>query len=128
MQALDAQACVAADGSDAVRSMSQSDRSLSQSLSQTLPQRFADRAPGDPVAVVAARPWVRRDQVEAAILHVCRGQFTAGREIARRLGRSFGTIRKNYIPRLVAAGRLEPKDLETPTSPDQAYRTVEDDS
>lgn len=89
------------------QSLSQSSRSLSQT---------------DPVA---NQRWSHREQVESAILELCRGRFVPIHELATSLARSSKTIRQNYIPRLVADGRLELRDPNNPTVPDQAYRTVE---
>ena len=99
------------------------DPGLSQSLSQSLPQTLPGQDFEASVASVAEKSWARREQVQAAILEVCRGQFCTAREIAARLGRSFTTIRKNYLAQLVAEGRLELKDPQSPRSPEQAYRT-----
>lgn len=110
------------------QSLSQTPESLSQSLSQTPPSLSQTSLPEgfeDPAARIARQRWARREQVEEVVVAVCRGRFTSIREIAARLGRTPTTIRKNYIPRLVASGRLELRDPGSPTSPDQAYRTVD---
>lgn len=103
------------------------------SLSQSLPQRLSQTAnspqnltQGLPqTSTVAGEHWSPREQVETAILELCKGRFLTVREIATALARSLKTIRQNYVTRLVADGRLELRDRDNPTIPDQAYRTVE---
>ncbi len=107
-------------------SLSQSlPQSLSQSLSQTAnsPQNLAQGLPQ--TSTVAGEHWSPREQVETAILELCKGRFLTVREIATALARSSKTIRQNYVTRLVADGRLELRDPDNPTIPDQAYRTAE---
>ncbi len=96
-----------------------------QTSPQTSPQTQIIEENEDPVAKVAGKSWARREDVERAILALCRGRFRTARELADQLGRAVKTISQNYVSQLVKDGRLEQKDPSNPQNPDQAYRTVE---
>jgi predicted HTH transcriptional regulator len=109
-----------------------SSQSSPQSSPQSPPQSPSQTSPGSMsldatllVAEVAGRSWAPRDRVQAAILEVCRGRFVTAREIATALERRVRTIVDNYLGELVTEGRLELREPSNPSSPNQAYRTVE---
>ncbi len=68
--------------------------------------------------------WARHADVQQAIVELCRGRWLSSARIAEELGRAQSTLRKSYLPELVASGDLRMRKPEHPNAPDQAYRTV----
>ncbi len=105
-----------------------------QSLQQSSQQREASlphNTPWDPDKIletlrkVAGKKWSRQEDIQAAILAVCRGAHRTVGDIATALKRSEGTVRNHYLPPLVQSGRLALRYPDTPSHPSQAYRTAE---
>jgi ATP-dependent DNA helicase RecG len=61
--------------------------------------------------------------MQAAILEFCNDRYRTPQEIAQALRRGAKTLKSNYLPHLIAAGLLEPLYPDSPTHPQQAYRT-----
>jgi hypothetical protein len=59
-----------------------------------------------------------------ALLVFCTGAWRTLPEIARALSRAEETVRKHYLPNLLARGAVERRYPGSPRHPQQAYRTV----
>lgn len=75
------------------------------------------------LAAFRQRGRVKPEEVEAAILAYCEGEYRTVKEIAHALGRARGTLHNTYLPRLVEMGRLEMRFPDQPRHSRQAYRT-----
>lgn len=103
--------------------------SLRQSPGQGLRQAASRYRDGEepaqrPATALRNIPWASRQTVDVTLLAICRDEFLTADVIAERLGRSSQTVRRHYLPRLVATGRLVLRYPETPNHPLQAYRAV----
>ena len=75
------------------------------------------------VQEVAAGRWARVRDVREAILHLCSEDYLTVDAVAAALNRAPATVQQNYVSKMVAEGRLEPRYPDTPNHPSQAYRT-----
>lgn len=75
------------------------------------------------VAEVRASAQASNDLVHQAILEVTADEYLTATEIGNRIGRSLETVRRHYIPALLAQGLLMPKFRQS-THPAQAYRAA----
>lgn len=69
--------------------------------------------------------WARHADVQQAIVELCRGRWLSSAQIADELGRAQSTLRKSYLPELVASGDLRMSKPEQPNAPDQSYTATE---
>lgn len=68
--------------------------------------------------------WAPRASVEAAVLAACGGTFRTLHELSAMLNRTPTTLRARYVRALVVRGQLVLRHPDTPSHPDQAYRTA----
>jgi ATP-dependent DNA helicase RecG len=71
-----------------------------------------------------ARRRVPEAELESALIALCAGEFRTLPEIARLCNRAPDTLRTHYLARMVRDGRMVLRFPETPTHPDQGYRTA----
>lgn len=69
---------------------------------------------------------LRQDELEKAILLVCRANYIKKDELAQILGKSENYLRNKIIPALLKAGKLEKRYPYTHNHPEQGYKTIEE--
>jgi ATP-dependent DNA helicase RecG len=79
----------------------------------------------DVVSQVAGSRRTSTAAVREAILKLCRDRFCTVVELARALNRGAPTINTRYVSLMVREGLLTPLHPQSPSHPNQAYRTVE---
>jgi ATP-dependent DNA helicase RecG len=90
------------------------------------------KAPGpaelgvDPlVAEVRSRSHVPREEMERAILILCKGRFQTIQRLAEAVCRAPGTLLIHYVHKMYRRGLLELRYPEKLMHPRQGFRTVE---
>lgn len=78
----------------------------------------------DVVSQVAGSRRTSTAAVREAILKLCRDRFCTVVELARALNRGAPTINARYVTLMVREGLLTPLHPQSPSHPNQAYRTV----
>lgn len=73
---------------------------------------------------VRATSKISSEQIEQAILHICKDHFMTLHEIATLLNRSGDTLRTHYINKMVRQGKLQMRYPKTLNHPAQAYQTL----
>ncbi len=68
---------------------------------------------------------VPQQQMDTAVLSLCRGKFVSIKQLAQMLNRTPDTLRVHYINRLVNKRLLKARHPQQPNHPEQAYQTVE---
>ncbi len=68
---------------------------------------------------------LKQDELEKAILLVCRDTYIKKDELAQILGKSEHYLRNKIIPALLKAGKLEKRYPYTHNHPEQGYKTIE---
>lgn len=68
-----------------------------------------------------------RQEMEKIIMDLCRQNYLTLQVLAELLGRTSDALRQQHLKPLVGAGQLRLAFPTTPTHPQQAYITVEDD-
>ncbi len=103
----------------------QSSRRRSEQSSEQRSERSSEqRAEDGGAAAVKATRWSPREQVEEAILSLCRDRFVGLPELASSLGRAPATVRTHYLKILLREGRLLLRFPDTPNHPKQSYRAA----
>jgi hypothetical protein len=77
----------------------------------------------DPVAFVANKPKVTKDQMRKAILRLCDSDFQTGKSLAEALRRDAEALRKHHLAAMVKEGLLLTKHPD-PSDPRQAYKAA----
>ena len=75
---------------------------------------------------VAGKGKVSREEMEAAVLELCRGRHLTLTELAQLLNRAPASLRNKTLTPMIKGGRLRYRYPDNPNRPDQAYTTVDD--
>jgi predicted HTH transcriptional regulator len=97
---------------------------IGQTIGQTIGQSLGQSSGQSSAASGEARGWAPIGHQGDAILAYCLGEWRTVAQIAAAIRRAEPTVRKHYLPPLVASGELERLYPDSPRHPFQAYRTA----
>jgi ATP-dependent DNA helicase RecG len=112
------------DGSSEETSEESAGRAIGQTIGQTIGQSLGQTSGQSSEASGEARGWAPIGHQGDAVLAYCLGEWRTVAEIAAAIGRAEPTVRKHYLPPLVARGDLVRLYPDSPRHPLQAYRTA----
>lgn len=93
-------------------------------IRQPIRQTIRHSPPMSAIEDVQATTRAPKASIDDAIVALCAEREQTVPELAAAIGRTVGTVRRHYLPRLLQAGLLEMRYADQPRHPQQAYRAA----